>query len=265
MVRFTDVTKVFPNGYIGLESVSFSLEPGELVYLVGESGAGKTTLMRLLIREISPTSGAIYVGEDNILEAPKNWIPQLRRKIGVVFQDYQLIPDRTIHENVALVLEIMRVPKEQLLQRVQDVLELVGIPDKQFMFPVQLSGGELQRAAIARALVTAPGVLFADEPTGNLDPDTGKGIMELLKKVQDLGTTVLIATHDQIALEKFPSRQIHMKQGKVINDSVPHKKAAKKETKKDTDQADKAEKTDKKSDKSDPEKSGKKGAENESN
>jgi len=230
MVRFIDVTKVFPNGYIGLESVSFSVEPGEMVYLVGESGAGKTTLMRLLIREIAPTSGDIYVGEDNILEAPKNWIPQLRRKIGVVFQDYQLIPDRTIHENVALVLEIMRVPKEQLLQRVQDVLELVGIPDKQFMFPVQLSGGELQRAAIARALVTAPSLLFADEPTGNLDPETGHGIMELLKKVQDLGTTVLVATHDQVALDKFPSRQLHMKQGRLIDDTVPQKKSVKKES-----------------------------------
>lgn len=232
MVRFIDVTKVFPNGYIGLESVSFAIEPGEMVYLVGESGAGKTTLMRLLIREMMPTSGAIYIGDDNILEVPNSWIPQLRRKIGVVFQDYQLIPDRTIDENVALVLEIMRVPKEQLKQRVQDVLELVGIPDKRFMFPVQLSGGELQRAAIARALVTAPAVLFADEPTGNLDPETGKGIMELLKKVQDLGTTVLIATHDQTALKNFPSRQLRIQQGKLIEDTYPGKKSKKKESEK---------------------------------
>lgn len=232
MVRFIDVTKVFPNGYIGLESVSFALEPGEMVYLVGESGAGKTTLMRLLIRELQPTSGAIYLGEDNILEAPKNWVPHLRRKIGVVFQDYQLIPDRTIQENVALVLEIMRVPKDQLQQRVADVLELVGIPEKREMFPVQLSGGELQRAAIARALVTAPAVLFADEPTGNLDPETGNGIMQLLKKVQDLGTTVIVATHDQVALKNFPSRQLHMKQGKLIDDTQPGKKAKKKESEK---------------------------------
>jgi cell division transport system ATP-binding protein len=261
MVRFIDVTKVFPNGYIGLESVSFAIEPGEMVYLVGESGAGKTTLMRLLIREMLPTSGEIYVGEDNILEVPNSWIPQLRRKIGVVFQDYQLIPDRTIDENVSLVLEIMRVPKDQLKQRVQDVLELVGIPDKRFMFPVQLSGGELQRAAIARALVTAPAVLFADEPTGNLDPETGKGIMELLKKVQDLGTTVLVATHDQVALKNFPSRQLRIQQGKLIEDSQPGKKSKNKEGEKtektSVNQEEAAQDEMKKSDKKSSEKKGK--------
>lgn len=248
MVRFIDVTKVFPNGYIGLESISFAIEPGELVYLVGESGAGKTTLMRLLIRELRPTSGEIYLGEDNVLEAPKGWIPHLRRKIGVVFQDYQLIPDRTIQENVALVLEIMGIPKDQIQQRVQDVLELVGIPEKQGMFPVQLSGGELQRAAIARALVTAPQVLFADEPTGNLDPGTSTGIMELLKKVQDLGTTVIVATHDQLALRKFPSRELHMKQGKLIDDTHSSKKN-KKESKEQKDTKKKQEPTQEKNEK----------------
>lgn len=216
MIRFVDVTKVFPNGYIGLEEVSFEVDSGSLTYITGESGAGKTTLMRLLIREINPTQGEIYLGEQNILNMPVKQIPHLRRRVGVVFQDYQLIPDRTISENVSLILEIMGVSKTDIKRQTQDVLELVGLPDKQQLFPVQLSGGELQRTAIARALVTAPEVLYADEPTGNLDKDTSFGIMELLKKIQDLGTTVVVATHDPQVLEKYPARQIILKQGKII-------------------------------------------------
>jgi len=232
MVRFEEVTKVFPNGYIGLEDVSFSVEPGELLYVTGESGAGKTTLMRLLIREFDPTQGEIYLGEQNIRQLPTKHLPLHRRRVGVVFQDYQLIPDRTIYENVSLILEIMGTPASQVRQRVGDVLELVGLPDKGLLFPVQISGGELQRAAIARALVTAPEVLFADEPTGNLDSETAQGIMGLLKKIQEFGTTVLVATHDPGIMKEFPSHFIRLKQGKLIENSAD-KKGSKKHAKDD--------------------------------
>lgn len=223
MVRFNQVTKVFPNGYIGLDDVSFEVEPGELVYILGESGAGKTTLMRLLIREFLPSSGEIFFGEQNILELPARFVPIHRRRVGVVFQDYQLIADRTIFENSALILEIMGLPKSQIKEQVNDILELVGLADKDSLFPIQLSGGELQRAAIARALVTAPEVLFADEPTGNLDAQTSLGIMGLLKKIQDLGTTVIVATHDPGLQQAFPARHIELKQGRVQTDSVSAK------------------------------------------
>lgn len=242
MVRFIEVTKVFPNGYIGLENVSFTVEPGELVYITGESGAGKTTLMRLLIREFEPTAGDIYLGEQNIREMPRKTVPYHRRRIGVVFQDYQLIPDRTIFENSALILEIMGTSLKQIRQRVADVLDLVGLSDKGLLFPVQLSGGELQRAAIARSLVTAPEVLFADEPTGNLDTQTAHGIMSLLKKIQDFGTTVLVATHDHDLITEFPSRFIELHQGVLVKDS--QEKGAKEDNSLDTDQ----EKVDKSSD-----------------
>jgi cell division transport system ATP-binding protein len=232
MVRFVEVTKVFPNGYIGLEGVSFEVTPGELLYITGESGAGKTTIMRLLIRELAPTEGEIFFGEDSLFDLPARNIPYHRRRIGVVFQDYQLIPDRTIFENASLILEIMGLPATQIRQRVTDVLELVGIEDKALLFPVQLSGGELQRAAIARSLVTAPEILFADEPTGNLDAETGISIMGLLKKIQEMGTTVMIATHDPKVMKKFPARHIRLKQGKLIEDSARPEvaKQAKQET-----------------------------------
>ncbi len=219
MVRFVEVTKVFPNGYIGLEDVSFSVEPGELVYITGESGAGKTTLMRLLIRELNPTQGEIYLGEQRLQDLPQRKIPFHRRRVGVIFQDYQLIPDRTIFENAALILELSGTPGSQVKERVHDVLDLVGLPDKGQLFPVQLSGGELQRAAIARALVTAPEILFADEPTGNLDSETSLGIMSLLKKIQEFGTTVLVATHDPEIMMHYPARYLRLKQGRILEDS----------------------------------------------
>lgn len=220
MVRFVEVTKVFANGYIGLEEVSFEVTPGEMLYITGESGAGKTTLMRLLIREFDPTQGEIYLGEQNIHHLPFRHVPLHRRRVGVVFQDYQLIPDRTIFENAALILEIMGTPAQQIRQRVMDVLDVVGLPDKSLLFPVQLSGGELQRAAIARALVTAPEVLFADEPTGNLDASTAHGIMSLLKKIQEFGTTVLVATHDPTIMKDYPAEFIRLQQGRLVENSL---------------------------------------------
>lgn len=220
MIRFENVSKVFPNGYVGLEEVSFHIEPESLTYIIGESGAGKTTLLRLLIRELEPTSGEIFFADEPLSRLSGSHIPYLRRKIGVVFQDYKLIPERTVGENIALVLEIMGVPGHEHRQRILDVLDVVGLADKIDLFPVQLSGGELQRVSIARSLATTPKVLFADEPTGNLDPETSKGIAELLRKITDLGTTVIVATHDMVLLADFPGRELHLRQGKLVKDSA---------------------------------------------
>lgn len=218
MVRFEGVSKVFPNGYIGLQDVSFVIEPGTLTYLVGESGAGKTTLMRLLIREFIPTEGEIFVDETAISRLPGSKVPHLRRQVSVVFQDYKLLPERTIRENVSLALEIIGTPKSEREKEVAQVLDLVGLGDKAQMFPAQLSGGELQRVAIARALAARPKLLFADEPTGNLDMKTGLAIGELLKTIAGYGTTVIISTHDQNLLKKLPSRELHIHRGRLVKD-----------------------------------------------
>lgn len=227
MIRFENVGKVFSNGYIGLQDVSFAVEPGTLSYLVGESGAGKTTLMRLLIRDISPTEGEIFIDEEPISALKSKHIPFLRRKVAVVFQDYKLLPERTIQENVSLALEIIGASKADQLKETLDVLDLVGLADKKDMFPTQLSGGELQRIAIARALAMRPKVLFADEPTGNLDPVTGSSIGQLLHTIAGYGTTVIVATHDQNLLKNLPARELHLQRGKLIDD-----RSAKKEHKK---------------------------------
>lgn len=239
MIRFENVSKVFPNGYVGLEDVSFRIDPESLTYIIGESGAGKTTLLRLLIREFEPSAGEIFFAEEPLSQLPANSVPYLRRKIGVVFQDYKLIPERTVGENIALVLEILNVPSREHRKRIVDVLDVVGLADKVDLFPVQLSGGELQRVSIARSLATTPKVLFADEPTGNLDPETSKGIAELLKKITDLGTTVIVSTHDMVLLEQFPGREIHLHQGKLVKDSQEKDEKSKKKSnkkKKDEDQ-----------------------------
>lgn len=218
MIRFEDVSKVFPNGYIGLQDISFSIEPGSLTYLVGESGAGKTTLMRLLIKEFSPSKGEIFVEDEPLSHLKKSQVPHLRRKLGVVFQDYKLLMERTIAENVNLALDIIGTSKKESQKEVQQVLDLVGLIDKAQMFPAQLSGGELQRVAIARALAVRPKFLFADEPTGNLDQGTGFAIGELLHTIAGYGTTVMISTHDQNLLAKLPARELHLHQGKLIKD-----------------------------------------------
>lgn len=233
MIRFDHVTKVFPNGYVGLQDINFEIEPGDFTYVVGESGAGKTTLMRLLIREFVPTEGEIFLEDRPYSEILDKEIPQLRRKVGVVFQDYKLLPDRTVAENVGLALEILGVSRARIEEEVNEMLELVGLQDKANLFPVQLSGGELQRVAIARALAMTPTILFADEPTGNLDPETTKGIGQLLHKISELGTTVLVATHDTGLIASHPGRQLHLQKGKLVKDAPhPEKHKAKKEKEK---------------------------------
>jgi cell division transport system ATP-binding protein len=243
MIRFENVGKVFSNGYIGLQDVSFSVEPGTLNYLVGESGAGKTTLMRLLIRDILPTEGEIYIDEEPISSIKSKHIPFLRRKVAVVFQDYKLLGERTIQENVSLALEIIGASKTDQLKETMDVLDLVGLADKKDMFPTQLSGGELQRIAIARALAMRPKVLFADEPTGNLDPVTGSSIGQLLHTIAGYGTTVIVATHDQSLLKNLPARELHLRRGKLIEDKPAKKEKEKEQKKKKEDKEQKEKET----------------------
>ena len=219
MIIFDQVSKAYPTGNTVLENVSFHIEPGEFVILTGPSGAGKTTIGRLLIRDLTPSGGDIKVGDWILGKMKSGEIHQLRRHIGVVFQDYKIIPDKTVFENISLALEIINYPQKQIDERVKHLLELVGIPDKGELFPIQLSGGELQRAAIARAIVSEPKVLFADEPTGNLDEATGRDIYQLLRAIHSLGTTVIMSTHNQSFLDPG-NRHIHLEKGKIISDTA---------------------------------------------
>lgn len=237
MIIFDQVTKSYPTGNTVLENVSFHIQPGEFVVLTGPSGAGKTTIGRLLIHDLTPTSGSVKVGEWDLSKIKNKDVSDLRRFVGVVFQDYKIIPDKTVYENIALALEIIGYPSKKIEERVKHLLELVGIPDKKDLFPVQLSGGELQRAAIARAIVNEPKVLFADEPTGNLDEATGRDIYQLLRAIHDLGTTVIMSTHNQSFLDGN-NRHIHLEKGKIIEDTATsshHKSEEPKEEKEHKD------------------------------
>lgn len=227
MIIFDQVTKIYPAGNTVLDNISFHIKPGEFVVLTGPSGAGKTTVARLLIGDILPSSGSIKIEGLEIAETKKRDLGSLRRKIGVVFQDYKIIPDKTVYENIALALEIVGYPAKKIADRVVHLLELVGIPDKSELFPTQLSGGEIQRAAIARAIVSEPKVLFADEPTGNLDEATAKDIYKLLKDINSLGTTVIMSTHNSNFLESS-LRHIRLEKGKLVQDTETSSKKHKK-------------------------------------
>lgn len=224
MITFDAVTKVFGNGTRALDNVSFELEPGEFVLLKGESGAGKTTIVRLMLKEFEPTSGLIKIDGDNLARITARNTPYLRRKIGVVFQDFKIIFDRTVAENIQLALDILGLDPAVTQARLEELLELTGLVHKKHDFPVQLSGGQLQRVIIARALAGQPKILFADEPTGNLDAETAVAIVDLLKDINEQGTTVIMATHDLDLVTDRYVRTLELKGGKLVKDSGPKKK-----------------------------------------
>lgn len=215
MIRFENVTKTFPTGLSILEDVSFEIGDGELVVISGPSGAGKTTILRLLLKETSPTKGHITVDDTNVDKISKKNLPTLRRKIGAVFQDFKILEDRTVGENIALALEILGEEDREIEKHVKDVLDQVGLSGKEYVFPRQLSGGELQRVAIARALSHQPIVLFADEPTGNLDPENTHAIAKLLKDIHKMGSTVVVATHDERVIGALGGRVLELVHGTV--------------------------------------------------
>jgi len=220
MISLQTVTKVYRNGVTALEDVSVEVEKGEFVFVVGQSGSGKSTLIRLLLKEEEATKGSVFVAGKNLAKITSWKVPYLRRNIGTVFQDYKLLTDKTVFENVAFGLEVIGKPKHVIDQRVPEILEYVGLGDKLNSFPDELSGGEQQRVSIARACVNRPLVLLADEPTGNLDPNTSVDIMRLLDKVNRIGTTVVMATHDQAIVDAMRKRVVELDKGHVVRDQA---------------------------------------------
>lgn len=220
MIRFDHVTKQYPGRVHALSDVTVNIPDGEFVFLIGASGAGKTTMLRLLIRDLLPTTGHIHVDNWHVNELAVPKIHMLRRKIGTVFQDFKLLIDRTVFENVALGLEILGKSDKEIHTRVTDVLELVGLSGKRNSFPLQLSAGEMQRTGIARAIVGGPSILLADEPTGNLDPETSWEILDILNEINKIGTTILMATHNANIVNNFKKRTITLHEGKLVGDEA---------------------------------------------
>ena len=218
MIRFQNITKTYPPNTVALQDVSFGVKKGEFVSLVGKSGAGKTTLLRLLLAEEVPTEGEVLFEEQNVHMIPFDELPYFRRKIGVVFQDYKLLRSKNAFENIAFVMEAMGVEDEVIKREAADVLAIVGLEERANNFPDQLSGGEKQRLAIARAFVHRPDVVVADEPTGNLDPYNTREIIRLLVKINSLGTTTILATHNKDVVNQLGKRVITLDQGKLVRD-----------------------------------------------
>ena len=214
----SDVSKVFPSGAVALKDVNVRIEPGEFVFVVGPSGAGKSTFTKMLFREVLPTTGNIYVHGIDILNLQDKEIPYLRRQLGIIFQDYRLLPDRTVYENVAFAMQVIEAPYRKIKRRVMNVLELVGLRNRANAYPGELSGGEQQRVAIARAIVNDPLLVIADEPTGNLDPETSWDIMEIFKEINETGTTIVMATHDKEIVDGMGKRVIAIEKGFIVRD-----------------------------------------------
>jgi cell division transport system ATP-binding protein len=220
MIRFENVTKTYKGSTVALRDVSAEIDKGEFVFLVGTSGSGKTTFIRLLLREELPDRGHIWEAGRDIVNLPKWRVPYLRRNIGCVFQDFRLLPNKTVFENVAFALEVIGRPKHVVGTQVPQVLDLVGLAQKRNNLPGELSGGEQQRVAIARAFVNRPLILLADEPTGNLDPSTSQGIMQLLDRINRTGTTVVVATHDEVLVNWMRRRVIELNSGVLVRDQA---------------------------------------------
>ena len=220
VVEFDDVTKVYDGGSIGLDGASMRIGRGEFVFLVGATGCGKSTCIRLLMKELEPTRGQIRIAGRALSEVSRSRVPHLRRNIGVVFQDYKLLPNRTVYDNVAYSLQVIGESRQEIRRKVPDILRLVGLSTKLHNFPDELSGGEQQRVSIARAFVNHPPLVLADEPTGNLDPETSIGIMQLIYRINRTGTTVVVATHDKEMVDKMRRRVIELREGRIVRDEL---------------------------------------------
>jgi cell division transport system ATP-binding protein len=220
MIEMQDVYKTYPNGVVALNGVSVRIKQGEFVYVVGPSGAGKSTFVKMMYREEKPTSGTIMINGVNLSKLKDSKVPLLRRHIGVVFQDFKLLPKLTVYENVAFALEVIEESPKVIRKKVMEVLELVGLKHKVRSYPDELSGGEQQRVSIARSIVNSPKIVIADEPTGNLDPETSWGIMELFEKINNRGTTIVMATHNREIVNTIRRRVIAMENGKIVRDEA---------------------------------------------
>ena len=220
VVEFRDVSKVYDGGTVGLERASMRIGRGEFVFLVGPTGCGKSTCIRLLLKELEASAGEILIAGRKFSDISRAKVPLLRRNIGVVFQDYKLLPNRTVYDNVAYSLQVIGEPRNEIRRKVPDILRLVGLSTKLHSFPDELSGGEQQRVSIARAFVNHPPLLLADEPTGNLDPETSIGIMQLIYRINRTGTTVVVATHDKEMVDKMRRRVIELREGRIIRDEL---------------------------------------------
>lgn len=218
MIVLENVVKAYPNGVGAINGISLHIERGEFVFVVGDSGSGKSTLIKLLLKELEPTEGTIRVNGVNLSRMKRRSIPMYRRKIGCVFQDFRLLKDRNVYENVAFAQRVVVTPTKEIKKNVPAMLSLVGLAEKYKSYPKQLSGGEQQRVALARALVNSPDILLADEPTGNLDPKTSREIMKLLEEINARGTTVLVVTHDKDIVNTFKKRVIRMQKGIIVGD-----------------------------------------------
>ena len=218
MLIMNDVSKVYPGGSVALQDVNVHIEPGEFVFVVGPSGAGKSTFIKMLFREVLPTTGSIFVNGMDILALSPKEIPFMRRQLGIIFQDYRLLPDRTVFENVAFAMQVIEAPHRKIRRQVNNVLDLVGLRHRSNAYPNELSGGEQQRIAIARAIVNAPVFVIADEPTGNLYPETSWDIKEIFKEINSAGTTIVMATHDKDVVDAMGKRVIAIEQGRIVRD-----------------------------------------------
>jgi len=218
MVKFQNVTKIYPPNTVALSDVSFEIEPKEFVCLVGKSGAGKTTLLKLLMAEEKPSSGRIFFNNQDVQKIKPEHLPDFRRKIGAVFQDYKLLPSKTAYENIAYAMEVIGASDAEIVRDMTEVLDIVGLTGRAHNFPAQLSGGERQRVAIARALIHRPEIILADEPTGNLDPYHTLDIIRLLLKINEFGTTIILSTHNREVINSLGKRAITLDEGKIIRD-----------------------------------------------
>jgi cell division transport system ATP-binding protein len=220
VLEFRDVSMRYESGDIGVNGVTFGIDRKEFVFLVGSTGSGKSTLMRLLIKELEPSSGTIRVAGRDLADVDRKKMPYYRRNVGVVFQDFKLLPNRTVYDNVAYALQVTGHSRKEIRNKVPDILRLTGLATKLHNYPDQLSGGEQQRVSVARAFVNHPPLLLADEPTGNLDPETSIGIMQLLYRINRTGTTVLVATHDSAMVDRMRRRVIELSEGRVVRDET---------------------------------------------